>query len=431
MFVRMLSAEGDATPKQLAFNGEADKVQRIASDGRAAGKFNVRKGSTGESIVTVALPRFAISTIKFGNAMNWDIKPIKKTIGIFSVIVALAGSVAAQVPAWGLGPFVRPDGAQPIIRPNTNSVFDCPMRGASIRWEALHTFNPAAVVKDGKVFVLYRAEDDTGARAIAAHTSRLGLAVSEDGLHFSTSPTPAFFPADDNQKTNEWTGGCEDPRLVQSEDGTFVLTYTQWNRKTARLAIATSKDLIHWTKYGPVFPNLTGSSKSGAIVCKLSEGRLKAVKINGKYWMYLGEGDVSSASSDDLIHWQMGEPVLKRRPGKFDSALAEGGPPAVLTDAGIVVLYNGKNASGSGDPSLPPNVYSDGQALFDAKDPTHLLDRTDKPFYKPEAPFERTGQYAGGTTFIEGLVFFHGSWFLYYGCADSFVAAAVFTPPKP
>ena len=33
---------------------------------------------------------------------------------------------------------------------------------APVRWQATHTFNPAAVVKDGKVYVLYRAEDDSG-----------------------------------------------------------------------------------------------------------------------------------------------------------------------------------------------------------------------------------------------------------------------------
>ncbi len=353
---------------------------------------------------------------------------LKKSLCIFPLVLALTLPLAAQVPSWGIGPFERPAGVNPIIAPDTNSVFACPMRGEPVHWEALHTFNPGAVVKDGKVWLLYRAEDDTGAVSIGAHTSRLGLAVSDDGIHFHRFPTPSLFPADDNQKDNEWTGGCEDPRLVESEDGTFVATYTQWNHKLPQLAVATSKDLIHWTKYGPLFPNLGRSSKSGAIVCKVTDRRLKAVKINGKYRMYWGEGAISCASSDDLIHWDTGEPVLKQRPGKFDSSLAEAGPPALLTEKGIVVLYNGKNDSANGDPTLPPNIYADGQALFDPSDPTHLFARTDAPFYKPEADFERAGQYVAGTTFIEGLVFFHGKWFLYYGCADSFVAVAVAKP---
>lgn len=336
-----------------------------------------------------------------------------------------AGVALGQVPSWGLGPFVRPAGINPIVRPNLESVFNCPMRGTPIQWEALHTFNPAAVVKDDKVWLYYRAEDNTGTSTIGDHTSRLGLATSRDGLHFERQSAPVFFPAMDAQQTNEWTGGCEDPRLVEAEDGTFVLTYTQWNRKVPRLAVATSKDLIHWTKHGPAFGSRPSASKSGAILSRISDGRLKAAKVQGKYWMYWGEGSVCCASSTDLIHWDSGKAVLSSRKGRFDSALAEGGPAALLTEQGILLLYNGKNGEKDGDPELTPQVYSAGQALFDGQDPTKLLQRTEHPFFKPEEPFERTGQYVGGTTFIEGLVLFHGQWFLYYGCADSFVAVAV------
>ena len=121
-----------------------------------------------------------------------------------------------------------------------------------------------------------------------------------------------------------------------------------------------------------------------------------------------------------------GDPIelLRPRAGHFDSSFPETGPPPVLTDKGIVVLYNGKNAETSGDPSMGPNAYAAGEALFDAADPKHLIAQTDAPVLKPELPYEKTGQYAAGTTFAEGLVFFHGNWFLYYGCADSLVAVA-------
>jgi predicted GH43/DUF377 family glycosyl hydrolase len=36
-----------------------------------------------------------------------------------------------------------------------------------------------------------------------------------------------------------------------------------------------------------------------------------------------------------------------------------------------------------------------------------------------------SGQYAAGTTFAEGLVYYNQKWFLYYGTADSFVGVAV------
>ena len=161
--------------------------------------------------------------------------------------------------------------------------------------------------------------------------------------------------------------------------------------------------------------------KSATIVGRLINGRLTAVKINGRYWMYWGEGTMHFATSADLVHWQPLENdagklrvSLNRRKGKFDSDLAEGGAAAILTDKGIVVIYNGKNGK-DGDPSLHPGAYSGGQALFDPHDPTRLIARTDKPFFQPELPFEKTGQYGAGTTFLEGLVFFKGRGFLYYG----------------
>ena len=45
-------------------------------------------------------------------------------------------------------------------------------------------------------------------------------------------------------------------------------------------------------------------------------------------------------------------------------------------------------------------------------------------FFVPEKEFEKTGQYVDGTVFCEGLVRYRGSWYLYYGCADSFVGVA-------
>ena len=59
-----------------------------------------------------------------------------------------------------------------------------------------------------------------------------------------------------------------------------------------------------------------------------------------------------------------------------------------------------------------------------------LLARSDAPFIRPTEPYERTGQYAEGTTFVEGLVPFRGRWLLYYGTADSRVGVAVWDPAR-
>jgi predicted GH43/DUF377 family glycosyl hydrolase len=273
---------------------------------------------------------------------------------------------------------------------------------------------------------------------IGMHTSRLGLAQSSDGIHFTRSAVPVFYPALDSQESREWPGGVEDPRIVEAGDGTYVMTYTQWNRVTYTVGIATSPDLEHWTKQGPAFLDAAGGKyadlkyKSAGIVTALRSEKLVAVRLDGKYWMYWGEGAIHLATSKDLIHWAPvesadGKPieVLKPRPRHFDSSFPETGPPPVLTRRGIVVIYNGRNAASGGDPRLAANTYAAGEALFDARNPAKLLARTENPVLQPTLPYERTGQYTAGTTFAEGLVYFHDQWFLYYGCADSLVAVAM------
>ena len=356
--------------------------------------------------------------------------------GSLLAAVVLAGGVDAPAPVSLSGVFERPPESKPIIVPDRQAVFMDPILKSGVHWEALHTFNPAAVVRGGKVIVLYRAEDDSGSMSIGMHTSRLGMAESTDGIHFNERLGPVFYPAPDDQQDREWPGGVEDPRIVESQDGTYVLTYTQWNRKTYTIGIATSRDLLHWQKFGPAF-GMTGKYarlqyKSAGILTQMVGNRPIAAQVNGKYWMYWGEIHVGLATSPDLIHWtpvedKDGVPLvlLAPRPGKFDSALPEVGPPALLTAEGIVLLYNGKNAVSGGARKLAAGTYSVGRALFAADDPAHLLQQTDEPLFQPERPWERSGQYAAGTTFAEGLVRFRNKWLLYYGCADSLVGVAV------
>lgn len=307
-----------------------------------------------------------------------------------------------------------------------------------VRWQKAEVFNPAAIVKDGKVYMLTRCEDNPKAK-LGERTSRIGLAVSEDGVHFKNFKEPVLFPDNDAFQIYDYPGGCEDPRIVEASDGSYVVAYTSWNQKVARLSIAVSKDLFHWEKKGPAFAKAYDGkfndmwSKSGSIVTKMINGRPIVAQINGKYWMYWGEAFVNLAWSDNLFDWN---PLLDEsgafiklmttRTGKFDSDLTECGPPALLTEEGILLIYNGKNATNEKASSdLPKGTYSVGQVLFDKNDMQKILKRTDQCILKPTLPHEVTGQYAAGTTFSEGLVFFKDKWFLYYGTADSFVGLAV------
>ena len=374
-------------------------------------------------------------------------KRLPKTSWIISLLFTF-NCVSAQnknvLPDWAFGGFTRPESINPIISPDSSSEFYDPISQKLIHWESNDTFNPAAAVKDGKVVVLYRSEDKTGIE-IGMRTSRLGYAESTDGLHFTRKTKPVLYPGNDSQKEYEWPGGCEDPRVALTENGTYVVFYTQWNRKTPRLGAATSTDLIHWKKHGPIFKKayqgkfFNMAHKSASILTQVKNDKQTIVKVKGKYFMYWGETAVYGATSTNLVDWAPlldGKGELKilapTRPGYFDSDLTECGPPAVLTGKGVILFYNGKNNPGeNGDKRFHGNSYSAGQMLFSKSDPTKLITRLDVPFLRPMASFEKSGQYINGTVFIEGLAWFKHKWYLYYGCADSRVGVAVYDPANP
>jgi predicted GH43/DUF377 family glycosyl hydrolase len=281
-------------------------------------------------------------------------------------------------------------------------------------WMAAGVFNTAVIRSGGKTILLFRAQDGKG-------VSRIGYADSADGLHFHVRAEPVLSP----EASYEKGGGVEDPRVLEL-GGTYYLTYTAYDGHSAQLAMATSKDLIHWERKGILLPAYKGTwntqwTKSGAIVPQ---------KVNGKWWMYyLGTRKDSDgkardymglAESDDLLHWKdaTSQPVLDRRPQAFDSRVMEPGPTPIMTDAGILLLYNGANEA---------LVYGPGWVLFDKNDPRKVIARADAPFILPSLKWEVGGQVPN-VIFIEGdIVTYQKNHLLallaYYGAADKYIGA--------
>src|SRR4030095_6921156 len=154
-------------------------------------------------------------------------------------------SATVSLGNWTLVPFTKVDSVNPVMEPG-NASFTCPVRKQKVAWEQKDVFNPAVAVRHDTLFLLYRAQDKI---AKPDGTSRIGLAWSTDGMHFTRMHKPVLYPENDNYKKYEWQGGCEDPRLVEDSLGTYYMTYTAYEGKTARLFVATSTDLLHWAKH--------------------------------------------------------------------------------------------------------------------------------------------------------------------------------------
>lgn len=298
-----------------------------------------------------------------------------------------------------LGPF-DPYEHNPILRPRGDG------------WESASVYNPAAVVRDGRVHLLYRAHADD----VVSH---VGLASSADGFAFDREPEPVLSPSEDYDRA-----GCEDPR-VSEIDGTYYLTYTGWDRTTALLCLATSTDLRTWTKHGPLFPDFDTFrprdkgfpgpwSKAGAIL---------PTQVDGRWLMYFGEGSIWHAWSDDLLVWKpapLDEPVLAPMPpGSFGEMLVEVGPQPLVTSSGLILLLHNaavRNPDGS-------VRYSCGQLLISPDQPGQVLAQMSRPWLEPST-YEDTHGLVSNVTFVEGLVCFRDRWFAYYGQSDSTVGVA-------
>ncbi|KAJ6130005.1 glycosyl hydrolase [Penicillium capsulatum] len=291
----------------------------------------------------------------------------------------------------------------PILSPNPEH-----------NWESAYVYNPAAIVVDDTVWLLYRAQNNT-------KTSSIGLAWSKNGIDFARYEKPVLEPTE----AYETPGGCEDPRITRV-NGTFYMTYVGFESGlTAHLCLATSTDLVHWEKHGPVF---TKKPKRGGIFSHpwdKSGAIFNEPNSDGSYRMVYGAPFLSQATSTDLIHWTYAQDDESWAPKLFhwEDLLMEPGPSPIKTrDGKWLIVYNGM-ASGVG--GYRTGQYSTGQMLVDPVAFPHgpPVARVETPLLQPSTPEEANGQ-VNNVIFSEGMVQYHGKWFLYYGQSDSFIGVA-------
>lgn len=93
---------------------------------------------------------------------------------------------SASAQNWQMTGFKKADAVNPILSPSLQARFLDPITGKMVGWENKNVLNPTALVRDGLVHLLYRAQDSIG-------TSRIGLATSADGIHFQKSQNQSYF----------------------------------------------------------------------------------------------------------------------------------------------------------------------------------------------------------------------------------------------
>jgi len=280
-------------------------------------------------------------------------------------------------------------------------------------WESKYVFNPWAILKNNKVYLFYRAEDK--AWLWTWHwTSRIWLAISEDGYNFKRQWNPIFIP----QENYEIPWWCEDPRILQIENGQYIMTYTAYDWKTARLALTISDDLLNWKERRLIFndnvlkktpiwlSNNPYWTKAWIIIPK---------KIHWEYIMYFWDKDIYIAKSKDLKLWTYTNiPIVKRRKGYFDEILCEVWPTPWIDNEWIHLLYNGDSN---------PYWYSLWEVVFNINKPSEIIRRSNTPFILPTKKYEIKWQ-VWKVIFVNWIVFKDWKIFIYYWAWDWVIALA-------
>jgi predicted GH43/DUF377 family glycosyl hydrolase len=227
--------------------------------------------------------------------------------------------------------------AYPVLQPDSSA------------WDVKYiAANGAALVFDSKIYLYYHGWDRN-------EISRIGLAISDDGITFSKMSHPIL----DAAATDQWDAMVADPYVIQV--GRTVFLYYLGLAKgysDSGIGVATSRDGIHWIK-----------AKDNPIIKTGSPGDFEegvgepSVFYQDPFFYMLytaskrnNSRDIAWAISTDGLHWQ------KKSLGLFNSAMRQPWFSQVICDTTILPARNGGGTYyvwfGGGDlPSPDHNLH--------------------------------------------------------------------------
>ncbi len=324
----------------------------------------------------------------------------------------------------------------PIIKPIKNH-----------RWESNATFNCGVVYDQGKFHLLYRAVGE-----YKNYISRIGYAVSENGINFKRKSAPVLKPLKSYER---W--GMEDPRITKIGD-IFYITYVALNRSAIKdgggiikTALASTKDFINFKKHGVITPPFT-NDRDVIIFPEKINGRYvmlhrpyywtkdKVHKKGDELFLDIKTGVIKwpteekpsyfpdkpsiwIAYSNDLKNW-FNHKVLIEPQEDWESKQVGSGASPIKTEKGWLLIYHGvsdhRRKSVFGYAS---GVYKGGALLLDLDDPARVIARTREPILEPREKYEISGD-TPQVVFPVGAVIDKKKLYVYYGAADKTVCLA-------
>jgi len=315
-------------------------------------------------------------------------------------------------------------GPHPIRKPLTGGLtkddvigmayMDTSVEPASVRVAYIPRDLPGLDLRDPRA-IRYRSSTgplrlvNEGYQDYLAQISHLRVARSRDGVRFTVDPDVSLGP---QVALEEY--GVEDPRITFI-DGRFHVTYVSVSRWGITTSLATTTDFRTYDRKGVIFlPDhkdvVLFPEKIGDRYAALTRPMPQSFGRIFGIWI---------AFSDDLMSWGDHAPLALPRWGRWDELRTGASAVPFRTERGWLELYHGVDRD---------TTYSMGAVLLDLADPRKVIARSPAPILKPTEVYETIGLF-NQTVFSCGHIPLDGRGErirLYYGAADSVVAAADF-----
>lgn len=314
---------------------------------------------------------------------------------------------------------------------------------SGLGFESHGVLNPAVIAEGKFVHVFYRAVAQGNYSTIGYCKLYGPLKVVEQ------FDKPILFPQAEYESQ-----GIEDARVVKIE-GTYYLTYTAYDGVNALGALATSLDLVSWTRCGLITPQIIYKdfkrlaetkaplhekyiryNKRDGIITKHQKAVFLWIKnivffprkINNQFYFLIRVRPdiqlVQVASLEDLNKefWEdfflhMDKKIILEPLHPHEASYIGGGCPPIETEEGWLMIYHGVQDTPLG------YVYSACACLLDLQDPSKVIARLPYALFSPEFNYELTGE-VNNVCFPTGATVFENILFIYYGAADEKIACA-------
>ncbi len=288
-----------------------------------------------------------------------------------------------------------------------------PRKGEQFWWEVNGTFNPGATEYQGQVILLYRAYD-------LFRISRLGIAISPDGINFQQEDTPAI----DSDPNNPYERlGIEDPRITKIDETYYIVHTASSYYEIGHAPDVTSPsslNMIPWrvriaikkTKDFKVF-EIAGD----LIDVPAKNGILLPEKIENEFVLYYRQNkELKMSFSPDLKRWHDTKTISWPQLNNWDVNKFGTGSQLLKTSQGYLMVYHFVDDK---------QTYRLGLLMLSLSDPSEILWYS-QPILEPEQLYEKNG-FVSNVVYCCGAIIKKNQLWIYYGAADRVIGRAIWS----